>query len=52
MFWVGFFVGLVAYAVLTIIMVVITKRKLKKDKAKKQEYDTLVDGEILKNKRG
>lgn len=52
MFWVGFFVGLVAYAVLTIIMVIVTKCKIKKEKAKKQAYDTLVDVEMIKNKRG
>lgn len=52
MFWVGFFVGLVSYALLTIIMIVVTKRKLKKEKSKKQEYDILVKEEIERNKRG
>lgn len=52
MFWVGLFTGIVVYCLFMLIMVIITKRKMKKDKAKKQEYDILVNAETLKNKRG
>ena len=52
MFWIGLFTGIVVYCLFTLVMVIITKRKMKKDKAKKQEYDTLVNAETLKNKRG
>ena len=52
MFWIGLFVGIIVYCVFTLVMVIITKRKMKKEKAKKQEYNTLVDAEIMKNKRG
>lgn len=52
MFWIGLFTGIVVYCLFTLVMVIITKRKMKKDKAKKQEHDSLIDAEILKNKRG
>lgn len=52
MFWVGLFSGIVVYCLLTLVMVFITKRKMKKEKAKKQEYDILVKEEIERNKRG
>lgn len=52
MFWVGLFVGIVVYCIFTLVMVFVTKRKIKKDKAKKQEYNILVKEEIERNKRG
>lgn len=52
MFWVGLFTGIIVYVVFTLVMVIITKAKIKKNKQKQNDYNTIVNSEIEKNKRG